>query len=88
MWLWLWALALAPGMKGPGKIAHISVTAGWRIPPQLVQQRVEELGAVARMKDGVESVLVSVNRTGRRPDDEEDTMMASLVWSVSIGALM
>lgn len=80
-------LAMAPGMKGPRKIAHISVVAGWRISPELVQQRIEELGEVARMKDGVEGFLVSVNRTGRLEGDEEDTMMASLAWSVSIGSM-
>lgn len=77
-------LALAPGM-GPSRIAHISVVAGSRISPQLVQERIEELGKVARMKDGVESILVSVNRTGHSEEDEENSMMTSLVWSVSLG---
>lgn len=81
-------LALAPGMSGRPRIAQINVVAGWRISPELVQQRIEELGEVARMKDGIDGILVSVNRTGRLPEDEEDSMTASLVWSVSIGALM
>lgn len=94
MWL-LAALALAlsipsykaSGANGPKRTAYLDVVAGWRVTPELVQQRVDELGEVAKLQDGVENVFVRVNRTGRMPGDEENSLMASLVWSVSVSAI-
>lgn len=83
MWLWLWALA--SGMTIPPTKAHINVVAGFRIPHDLVIERLHELKEVARLAHDVEEVTVTVVRTA--PTHDENSMMASLVWSVAVSAV-
>ena len=74
---------MTPAFHRPSKrSAFIDAIAGARISPELVQQRIEELGEVARMKGDVDTVFVRVKRLSA--DAEEDSLVANLVWSVTV----
>lgn len=72
-------------MKVPPTKAHISVVAGIKIPHELVVERLHELKEVARLAHDVQDVTVTVARTA--PTHDENSMTASLVWSVAVSAV-
>jgi len=74
-----------PPTHVPSERATISVVAGRRVSPSFVQEYIQELTEVARMSRETVEVEVDVQRSGARSEDEEDSVLASVVWSVAVG---